>query len=69
MTTRKQAINGFCKQCIYDDKSEGTWRQQVEGCTAITCPLFGWRPITEALKREVNGVQQQPKQFRKEKLQ
>jgi len=67
VSTRKQAINGFCKECIYDDKSEGTWRQQVEGCTAINCPLFSWRPITMSTKREQNGVQSQPAQLKRSK--
>ena len=41
----RRAINEHCKQCIYDDKSGyGTWRQQVENCTVVKCPLYPVRP-------------------------
>jgi hypothetical protein len=39
----KKAINAMCKHCIYDETSVGTWRKQVEGCTAPQCPLFAYR--------------------------
>ena len=43
--TRKQAIDAFCKQCIYDPYSgDGNWRQQVTNCTASACALFEHRP-------------------------
>ena len=47
MKTRGKAIHAFCKECIYDPKSEGTWRQQVEACPATNCPLYEFRPISE----------------------
>ena len=42
--TRQQAINAKCKDCIYDPLDRGTWRQQVEACTFIDCPLYEYRP-------------------------
>ena len=38
------AIDLKCKDCIYDPLAGGTWRQQVEECTAKDCPLWGLRP-------------------------
>ena len=40
------AINQFCKQCIVDPCSPGTWRQQVTLCSAECCPLWSVRPMT-----------------------
>jgi hypothetical protein len=40
----RKAVNAMCRECIYDSGSEGTWRQQVEACTAPKCPLFSLRP-------------------------
>lgn len=41
----RSAINRKCKECIYDPiGGNGTWRQQVEGCTSYSCPLFDLRP-------------------------
>lgn len=51
MSMRK-AINDFCKSCIYDDCSPGTWRKQVELCTISDCALYPYRPITEKSKAE-----------------
>jgi hypothetical protein len=42
--SRKKAIDAFCKACIYDPKSAGTWRQQTAACTSKNCPLFAFRP-------------------------
>ena len=42
--TRQQAINAKCKDCIYDDKTEGTWRMQVEQCELTACALYPYRP-------------------------
>ena len=45
--SRKTAIDGMCKHCIYDPFSGlGTWRQQVESCTATGCPLWSVRPLS-----------------------
>jgi hypothetical protein len=41
------AIDAMCKACIYDPVAgKGTWRQQVESCTAPRCPLFAVRPVS-----------------------
>lgn len=47
--TPMQAIVAMCKSCIYDAYAQGagTWRQQVEDCTAPDCPLFHLRPVTK----------------------
>lgn len=46
--TRGQAINAFCKECIYDPRGgAGTWRQQVEACTSTNCPLYDFRPLSK----------------------
>lgn len=48
MSLRK-AIDMKCKDCIYDPKSGmGTWRQQVEGCTVVKCPLWPVRPKSKS---------------------
>ena len=41
----RKAINGMCKQCIYDPFDKGSWRQQVERCTDGNCALFCVRPL------------------------
>lgn len=42
----RDAINGKCKECIYDPKSGlGTWRQQVAGCLCTDCSLYEVRPM------------------------
>ena len=44
----RAAINAMCKQCLYDPRAEGlgTWRQQIEACTATDCPLYAYRPTS-----------------------
>ena len=42
--TRQQAIDGKCKECIYDEYADGTWRQQVEACELTDCALYPYRP-------------------------
>ncbi len=42
--TRQQAINAKCKDCIYDDMADGTWRMQVEQCELTACALYPYRP-------------------------
>ena len=45
----RAAINAMCKACIYDPiGGRGTWRQQVEACTAPHCPLYAVRPKSAA---------------------
>ena len=38
------AVNAQCYDCIYDKSDVGTWRQQVEACPSINCPLYCQRP-------------------------
>jgi len=52
ITTRKQAIDENCKDCVYDPSNGGTWRQQVEDCTIPSCSLFAFRPVTLELIEE-----------------
>ncbi len=42
----RTSINEFCKECSYDVKAPGTWRQQVTLCEAKKCPLYDVRPKT-----------------------
>lgn len=48
MAQYKKAIEMKCAECIYDPQpGNGTWREQVEACTATSCPLYGVRPLTQ----------------------
>lgn len=38
------AIDSMCKQCIYDKNAAGTWKKQIEDCTATDCALYPVRP-------------------------
>jgi hypothetical protein len=43
----RTAIDAFCRSCVYDpneEKTLGDWVQQIERCTASSCPLFAVRP-------------------------
>lgn len=42
MSLRK-AIDAKCRECIYDRKAAGTWRQQTEACTSPKCSLYAVR--------------------------
>lgn len=43
----RAAIDAFCKSCIFDPRGGGgSWRQQVEACTAPECPLYPVRPVS-----------------------
>lgn len=47
----RKAINNYCKECIHDPLSGmGQWRQQVEACTIVKCPLYKARPRSKANK-------------------
>jgi len=51
--SRTKAINEKCKDCIYDQKAPGTWREQVEACTSEkSCSLWPYRPVSVST---VNG--------------
>ena len=43
--TRGEAIAAKCRECVYDDKAAGTWRQQVSACHLTDCPLWRVRPL------------------------
>lgn len=43
--TRGEAIAAKCRDCLYDDKASGTWRQQVSACHQTDCPLWRVRPL------------------------
>lgn len=45
--TRQESINAKCKDCIYDPKAGGTWRNQVTLCTSTNCALWDFRPVNE----------------------
>lgn len=48
--SRVAAINANCKDCLYDPCEPGTWREQIEACTAYgsgghsKCALYDFRP-------------------------
>ena len=42
--TRQKAIEEKCRECIYDELDEGTWRMQVEQCQLTDCSLYQYRP-------------------------
>ena len=44
-STRGEAIAAKCRDCLYDDKASGTWRQQVSACHLTDCPLWRVRPL------------------------
>ena len=47
--SRTSAINAKCKDCIYDQKAPGTWREQVQNCQSEkSCALWPYRPISVA---------------------
>jgi hypothetical protein len=50
MTSMRKCVNAKCKECIYDENGKGTWRQQVEACTATKCALWPIRPVSASLK-------------------
>ena len=51
--SRKQAIEAFCKHCIYDPTWDGTWRQQTEACETNDCPLYDFRPTSRTNTSDV----------------
>lgn len=44
-TSLRSAINAACRECLFDPKEEGGWREQIEACTSFRCPLYPVRPI------------------------
>lgn len=53
-TTRAAAIEAYCRACIVDPQSAGTWREQIAGCTGAGCALFNFRPMPRQCVR--NGL-------------
>jgi hypothetical protein len=53
----RTAIDAMCRSCIYDPGgANGTWREQVQGCSSGNCPLHPVRPITvKAQKRDADA--------------
>ena len=54
MTSRTQAINGMCKDCLYDPDARGAWREQVAACVSANCRLHPVRPVPRNCR--VNGI-------------
>ena len=46
MASLKKCISQHCKNCTYDKESPGTWREQVEACSVLTCALWEVRPLS-----------------------
>lgn len=47
------AINAQCFECIYDKSEAGAWRQQVEACPCVNCPLYCLRPKSKGFEEAV----------------
>jgi len=45
--TRGNAIAAYCKGCIHDPATAGTWREQVAVCQRTDCPLWRFRPVQD----------------------
>lgn len=52
MAALRKCIDEYCKGCIYDSEASGSWREQVEKCTAEECELWEVRPVTIGTKKE-----------------
>lgn len=50
----RAAINGKCRDCIYDPCAPGNWRQQVTGCTITPCSLHPYRPLSKPHDKPVS---------------
>ena len=50
--TRQKAIAAKCKECIYDELDQGTWRQQVKACDITSCDLHPYRPMPYKPRRQ-----------------
>jgi len=48
MASLKHAIREYCKSCTYDSTQPGTYLQQIEACTTVSCKLYEVRPMTVA---------------------
>ena len=50
--TRQKAIEEKCRECIYDELDQGTWRQQVKACDIESCALHPYRPMPYKPRRQ-----------------
>lgn len=70
--TLKQAVNQNCKECCYDPECPGNWRQQVEACGVLQCPLWEPRPLTAATRKanapELSDEQKERRRLAGERL-
>lgn len=41
----RNAVNAKCRECTYDTKAPGTWREQVAQCAVVGCGLWSVRPV------------------------
>ena len=48
MASLRMRVNQHCKECTYDPKTPGTWRQQVTLCAIFSCALHDVRPLTKS---------------------
>jgi len=46
----RDAIDGFCRHCIYDPMGAGRWREQVAACGSGECPLHPVRAFPDGVK-------------------
>ncbi len=46
----RQRINDNCKECCYDNKEVGNWRQQIQACEITRCQFWDIRPISRGKK-------------------
>ena len=59
--TPMEAIDAFCKGCIYDPTASGSVAAQVQDCRVVKRPLFEYRKVTtKAGRRAYNLPQAHP---------
>ena len=47
----RSKVDAKCVECIYDPYQPGSWRKQVENCTAPDCPLYRVRPVSGSVNQ------------------
>lgn len=55
----RNRINAKCCECIYDPVATGTWRKQIQDCTAYKCPLYPIRPTSNYSQEADNELDQE----------
>lgn len=48
--TPLESIHAYCRRCVVDEGSAGTWREQVACCPSSNCALFEHRPLPRQVK-------------------